>query len=401
MTNEKIDKTELANNFEFQMLSKIQGVNPDGLLEQAGLKEKPVETPLVTPPPTQTPPVQKPEDVAGKPPVVPPVAPLKITDDQLAEQRALFLKEIFGDKFKTVEEAKTNIPVMFKEVEDLRQVKTELEGKLSSKPKTNFADDEVALYNEFVKETGHKNYGLFQKINNTELATIDPMEALITKYMFDNPEYVGKDALVRKYFETKYSVNPDEVEEEQLQINKIGMAQDGSAAKKALQAIKEKLKIPEPVVEQTKVEPTPEQKAALKAGWNSVGSKVSESLSKLKIPIKNSKDPLLDYEVSESEQKEITDFVTQYAVENQMELNETNVRMVAFMVQNQLMLNKLPEIVHSVFEKARSMTEEQVHAMYENPSPSKNNDKPDTKPDSKTESEKNRRKAFEAELHGL
>jgi hypothetical protein len=38
------------------------------------------------------------------------------------------------------------------------------------------------------------------------------------------------------------------------------------------------------------------------------------------------------------------------------------------------MINKLPDLVHSVFEKARSMTQEEVHAMYENPSPLKNKD---------------------------
>jgi hypothetical protein len=95
----------------------------------------------------------------------------------------------------------------------------------------------------------------------------------------------------------------------------------------------------------------------LQSGWKDVGSEVSTVLEKLKVPIKNGKEPLLDYEISEADKKEITDFVQRYAVENQLELNDTNKTMMAYMVRNQLIMTKLPEIVHSVFEKARSLTE--------------------------------------------
>jgi hypothetical protein len=57
--------------------------------------------------------------------------------------------------------------------ETLRKEKTELESKLELKPKTNFANDEVALFNEFVKETGTRDYGVFNKINSAEVATMD------------------------------------------------------------------------------------------------------------------------------------------------------------------------------------------------------------------------------------
>jgi hypothetical protein len=66
------------------------------------------------------------------------------------------------------------------------------------------------------------------------------------------------------------------------------------------------------------------------------------------------------------------------------------------------MLNKLPDIVHSVFEKARQMTEKDVHAMYENPSPQRNNDQPPTPPQQQiTDKEKLAQDIYEAEMGGL
>ena len=300
-----------------------------------------------------------------------------------------------------MDEAKSaNIVGVLDEVVTLREEKTALEEKLAAKPKTNFANDEVALYNEFVKETGTHDYGVFNKINSADLATLEPMEALITKYVLDHPEQSGKEPQIRKYFEKKYNVDPEQVDDAELEVNKLPMVADGATAKKELQVLKDKLKVPEIADDpSTPKELTPEAKATLESGWSNVGQQVSTALAKLKVPIKDGKEALLDYEISESEQKEITEFVKGYAVENQMELNETNAKTISTMVYNQLMINKLPEIVHSVFEKARSLTEEQVHALYANPSPDRNKDQPPVPPVPElSDEEKIQDEIFDAEM---
>lgn len=385
---------ELKNNPEYKALLDIDGVDPAEIVKQAGGDPEPSPDPNPTPEPTPEP------TPSPEPTPEPAPAPTPEPEPAPAPQDN-FLKEIFGDRFKTVEEVKNaNILGTLDEIESLRQAKAELEQKLELKPKTNFANDEVALFNEFVKETGTRDYGVFNKINSADVATMDSMEALVTKYVLDHPEQSGKEPQIRKYFEKKYNVDPETVDEAELEVNKLGLDADGASAKKALQEVKDKLKVPDPSLEpDAPKELTPEQKKSLQTGWNNVGQQVSAALGKLKVPIKNGKDPLLDYEVSESEQKEITEFVQNYAVENQMELNETNVRTVSTMVYNQLMINKLPEIVHSVFEKARSLTEEQVHAIYENPSPARNTDQPPTPaaPDL-TDAEKQEEEIFNAEM---
>lgn len=305
------------------------------------------------------------------------VKPNKPENNEQPDQRAIFLKEIFGeDGFKTVEEAKTANTATLQEVESLRRDKTDLESKLNEKPKTNFASDEMAKFNEFAKVTSMADYGLFKKINDTDVAQMDPMDAIVTKYILDNPSASGNEANVKKYFEKLHNVDPELVEPEDLAINQIGLTEQGNVAKKALLEVKEKLIVPTPEEAPKPKEFTPEEIKARKDGWNDIGTKVGTGLAKLKIPISNSKDALLDYEISEVEQKEITQQVVDYAEQNQLELNEANVNMIANTMQNLLVIKKMPEIAHAIFEHARSMTEEQIHAQFENPSTKKNNDSP-------------------------
>jgi hypothetical protein len=401
---------EIQNNPEFAALQEIEGIDAASLMEQAGGPPADPVPPVpgadpVPPVPDPVPPVPGADPTPPVPDPIPPVPGADPTPaDPASPPHDGFLKEIFGDRYKTMDEAKSaNIGATLDEAISLREANADLTAKLDAKPKTNFATDEVALFNEFIRETGTNNYGVFNKINNADVATMEPMEALVTKYVLDHPEQSGKEPQIRKYFEKKYNVDPDQVDEDDLAVNKIGMEADGATAKRNLQELKEKLKVPEAPEDPAKPkEMTPEAKATLKTGWNNVGKNVSTALSKLKVPIKNGKDPLLDYEISEAEQGEITEFVENYAVENQMELNETNVKTISTMVYNQLMINKLPDIVHSVFEKARSLTEEQVHSIYSNPSPARNIDTPPgTPPVQQTDQEKMEDEIFNAEMDAM
>ena len=399
-------KEDLIGNPEFEALKEIQDVDPQKLMEAAGLAEPPETPPVETPP--ETPPVETPPAGTGTPPVgteKPPAgtgAPPTLTPEQIAtEQRKEVLKEIFGDQFKTVDEAKSaNIPSVLQEVTDLRQAKTDLESKLQAKPKTDFVNDEVQLFNVFVKETGISDYSVFDKIHKSDVANMDPLDALVTRHVMENPGMNYSAEKLRKMFEKKYDVDPELEGDEDNDYGMFKLNTDANKAKAQLKEVKDKLIVPEATYEEPQVkELTEEQKATLSQGWDNVGLEVVEAYAKLQVPIKNSKDPLLSYEVTEDEQKEIKQFITQYAIENRMELNKDNVQIISHMVRNQLMLSKMPEIVHSVFEKARSMTEEQVHAMYENPSPARNTDQPPSPPDTDlSDQEKMQEDIFDAEM---
>lgn len=382
---------------EFEALKDIPGVDPAEIMKQAGLGGDP------TPPGGGEPPIPAGGDPPTPPappiPGQPPVPPQR-TDPAPAPQNDI-LKEIFGDRFKTVEEVKNaNIVGQLDELDSLRRTKSDLEKQLSTKPQTNFVNDEVALYNEFVRETGISDYGVFKRLNAADVANMDPVDALVTRYVLEHPNLAGQEDKVRKFVIKNYNVDPDNTAEDELEINKIGLATEGDKAKKFLSELKGKLKVPAsaPAAEAPK-DLTPEEKTALQDQWGKVGTNVLGVLSKLQIPIKGSKDPLMTYALAEADIKEAQTFITNYALANRMEPNEANVGTLSRVVYSQLILGKLPEIVHSVFERARQMTEKEVHALYSNPNPARNTDQPPIPPTpGRTDGDKLEQDLFDAEM---
>ena len=173
---------------EFEALKDIPGVDPAEIMKQAGLGGDP------TPPGGGEPPIP----AGGEPPTPPaPPIPPQRTDPAPAPQNDI-LKEIFGDRFKTVEEVKNaNIVGQLDELDSLRRTKSDLEKQLSTKPQTNFVNDEVALYNEFVRETGISDYGVFKRLNAADVANMDPVDALVTRYVLEHPNLAGQEDKVR------------------------------------------------------------------------------------------------------------------------------------------------------------------------------------------------------------
>ncbi|MFA5152160.1 MAG: hypothetical protein WC554_06375 [Clostridia bacterium] len=287
------------------------------------------------------------------------------------------LKEIFGDRFTSVDDLKKNIPVILREHDELRQQnqtllaeKNDLTGKLSVKPKNNFANDDVALFNEFVRTTGVKSFDVFNRLNSTDLANVDPMEAIVLERLMETPELIAKEAQLRKHVENTYNVNPEQVTEEELEINKIGLAREGRQAKLRLQELKGKLKIPEQDQSTSPEEKqwTPEQVSQGKTIWDVANKAMGEKLSKVPIYFPDTKEPFINFVIPEEKQKEVHDMALNFAVSNQMEPTEKNLEIVAKMMYSEHLIRNLGLIAHSIFEKARTMTEEEKLKFYSNPS---------------------------------
>jgi hypothetical protein len=341
------------------------------------------------PPGGDTPPAGDPPAAAASPPAGATNEPVKSHDD--------FLKEIFGDKFKSVDEAKQAVGQL-EEMDGLRRTNTELQSKLTSKPKTNFVNDEVALFNEFVRETGINNYGVFSKLNGADTANMDPLDAIVTRHILKHPKLAGQESKVRKMFERNFNVNPDEVDEDQLEINKINLISEGEVAARELQEVKSKLKIPEPDNTPEPVALSPEQKASLQKSWDIAGDQVTQVIGKMPVSVKGGK-PVLSYEFPQDELQKAKEFIVEFAVQNQMELNQENIQTIGQIVKHRIVLNNLEGIVQAVFERARNMTENEVHAIYENPTPSRNNDQPPAGHEQvKSQSEKDADAIFDAEM---
>jgi len=408
-------------DLEMEALTDIPGVNPEKILEQLGETPPgetppgetpstegtpPAETPPGTPPAESTPPGTPPaeEPPAGTPPAAetPPGGEAPVDVDQV--QTGL-VKEIFGDQFQTVDDLKqANVPSQLKELQTLRQEKADLEKKLELKPKTNFASDDLALFNEFVKETKSQDFGTFKKIHSGDIANMDPMDVLITEMILQNPKFAGREGDLKKHFEKRYNLNPEEVDESELAVNKLGMETDAEKSREKLQEVKSKLIIPEPPEEtpaqEGPKELTPEQKQTLQTNWTGAADEIIKVLSTIPVTMKDSKEPLISYQLDDESQKAASKAAVTYCVQNQLELNEDNVKQVAGIIQNQMIIGNLPNIVHSVFEKARSLTEEEVSKLYDNPNPVRNTDTPPTPEKKKPGAEEKRDAAFDLEMKG-
>ena len=365
-----------GRNEELDALLQVEGVDTASITEQIN-KAKGITTPAPTiPPVVNTPPPVIP---AGSTP--PPVTPQKEVPDPEAIKAAM-LNEMFGEQFKTVEDVKkANISGSLQELETLRQRTQELETQLAKKPKHSFASDDIAKFNEFARETGIKDAGIFNKINGTDLANMSDMDALVMQHIIENPSLAGKEPQVRRYFETKYNVDKTKVEagdlsEEDYEVNLIGVTSDGARAKTKLNELKGKIKMPEtPADEPATTKWTPEIEATQKKAWSMVNEKMGETFSTLPITPKGWKEPIVNFVLPEEAKKSVLKNALDYVVSNQMEVNEANVRSVANSMYSDILFDNREEIWHTIAERVRSMSEQEFLKAYHNPAP-KNNDTP-------------------------
>jgi len=383
---------------EIDALEHIEGVDTakikDQINKRKGIKAEPeIIKPDIIPPPDKKPPAVP----------IPPVDIKNVPDPEAIVSGRL--KEIFGDRFTNVDELKkANIPAQLQELETLRQKTQTLETQLKTKPKHHYASDDIAKFDEFVRATNINDAGVFSKLNVTDVANMDNMDALVMQHIVENPSLAGKEPQVRRYFETKYNVDSKKVEageltQDELEVNLIGITSDGARAKAKLLELKGKIKMPEVVPEEildAKQKWTPEIESKQKAAWTAVNEKMGEEFAKIPIPIKGGKEPIVNFVLPEETKKVILTNALDYAVSNQMEINEANVRSVATQMYSELVLSNLGEIAHAIFERARSMTEDEYLRTYSNPS-SKNTDTPPIG-EVPLSDEAKKEKAFQAEF---
>ena len=135
---------------------------------------------------------------------------------------------------------------------------------------------------------------------------------------------------------------------------------------------------------------------AQKDGWTKVNEAMLKEFEKIPIAMKGSKEPIINFVLTEEMRKSMMDKYVNSAVSNQQEVNDANVKNAAIQMYSEAILSNLDEIAHAIFERARSMTEEEYLKNYSNPSP-KNTDTPPGKQEELSDEAK-RDKAFQAEM---
>jgi hypothetical protein len=378
---------------ELEALKNIEGVDSAKITAQVnkaqGIEETVIPPPATPPPATNTP---------ATPPVVEP--PKNVPDTETI--RTAMLNEMFGEQFKTVEDVKkANISASLKELANLRQKNQELTDTLAKKPKHAFASDDLAKLNEFVRETGIKDVSVFNVLNSTDIANMDNVDALVWQRVLEDPDVIAELPRLRKSIEKKFNVIKGSVEEgtltqEEYDDNLFELRSEAIKAKKTLTELKSKIKMPEVPVEEPSKKWTPEIEARQKSEWTKVNEEMGKVLSTIPIKIKGSTEPIVNFVVPEETKKAILQTALDYAVSNQMEINEANIKPIAETMYSQIIVSNLDQIAHAVFERARSMTQEDALKLYHNPSPKQGDTPPAIQ--EPLSAEVKAKRAFEAEM---
>lgn len=121
-----------------------------------------------------------------------------------------------------------------------------------------------------------------------------------------------------------------------------------------------------------------------------------KTFSNLPIRVKGFKEPIANFVIPEEAKAGLLQSVIDHIVNNQLEVNEANVKSIAASLYTKIKDDYSEEILHIVFDRARTMSEKEYLEKYHNPSKKKNDDTPPGSEELTDEAKKKR--AFEAEL---
>ena len=372
---------EIAANPDLQTMQDLGfDIGEDVVGPQGGdpsADPPPGDPPPGDPPPQDPPPGDPPADPPPDPPPgdPPPADPPPPSSEELQQQ---ILSEMFGNTYSTLEEAKEGLGAQATELETLRQEKERLAQIAEGRP-LGYANEGIALFNEFVKKTGIQNYGVFNKLMNTEVDKLDDLDVMVMQEVINKPALIGQESKLKAMFEKKYQLDPDQVEEDDLVINKLTLKSDAETARKTLGETKSGITLPEetpPAPPGGKPPLSEEEKTNLTKGWSAVTNQLEKEWKAFPLIPEGSKDPLLQFEIPAEVKQNLIQRGREFALENNIELNKENVTEIFGMMQKDLIAENLPKILHSVAEKVRGMTEEEYDKIYHNPSPGRNDDTP-------------------------
>jgi hypothetical protein len=283
------------------------------------------------------------------------------------------LKELFGDRFKSVDEVKAaKILEQLQEVETLRQRTTELEQQLSVKPKTAFANERIAKLNEFVRKNPTLDEHSFNQIQSFDPEKSTPIKALVLDYTLKNPKFRGREADVERMLIKKYEVDPDNQTPEEIEFNTLTVETD---AEQAINRINELRNIQLP--EQEDAEAATKAREALRTGWSPVVSKLMDAFDKVKVPSQDPNGAPIEFEVPAESRAKYAAQVLEYAAENNVPTTEQGLEMLRTYAQTLYVIDNYENHVRQAWIRSAEAKELELKGKHYNASGLKNNDKRD------------------------
>jgi hypothetical protein len=277
-------------------------------------------------------------------------------------------KEIFGEDFEDDwEKVKTNVQEWRTAANQLSSSREELE-KVKSIQQNPFANDEIAGYNQFVKETGISNFNTYQYIKGLNLSEADPVEIMVANEIIQNPSLIGKEAGIRSKIIRENGLNEQEYSSEEIEVNKASLMSKVNPLIEKIKGYQDN-KFIAPSVE--------EIENARKNALSEVEPEIISSISDVAtLPIMSeaqdgNKTKLLDYTIDAArlseKAKKITNTLVQngYSKKNITQEVKNAARQAAI---NEIMVEDFSKIIHSAVKQAETQLAQKLDAELHNPS---------------------------------
>ena len=181
-------------------------------------------------------------------PPAPPTPEDVAFDTRFQERLGKMFTEKFGEEAKNVDDIHKLYTSSKERETSYQEEKKILEAKASAS--IDWADDSIAEFNSFAKETGIISYPIFQRIkgNSKETAAANPLDALITQEIIDNPEYADNPDYFKRRILKKYGFeSAEEFEANDNEDIAMDMKVDANQALKKITEYQSKIKKPEAV----------------------------------------------------------------------------------------------------------------------------------------------------------
>ena len=195
---------------------------PDG--NQGGQVTEPVSTEPGAQPTDQKTEVKEPEVKTPSP-------------EDLQKQFLGTLNERLGTQYSEFDSFKND----YSQINTLRESERSLKEQLGQFQDPFGEDTELAELYGFRQNT-KRDLGDYFILKNLNLEDANSMDIMVADAIMNNPQLRGKEAQVRKVFERKYNLNGEDLEDDEIETNKIAFDMDSSAARKNLAELKSHMK---------------------------------------------------------------------------------------------------------------------------------------------------------------
>ena len=245
-----------------------------------------------------------------------------------------FEPKFFGEEFTDWDTVKTEIPQRLSRLNELQQ---EVEALKSNQ--LEFASPEIAEFNNFAKNTGLADFGVFNQVK-TITPEGAPVDLMVLKQVMENPAYKGKEADLKAKIIKDYQIDPELYTQEEIELNNIKLIEDAKKAGEWLSELKGKMQVNAPDPEALKAKKLEREEA-----WKTEIQTLVSKLDKLPVPIPNGDkfESLQDFVVKEEIRNRYIEPLLKGS--SGLELNDNNRQLVERQLRNELIVENLPYLI--------------------------------------------------------